>query len=130
MDEPVVPWPFPGDSELDKRSRIARDYRNELHRFAPEHCERMDKAARDLGQGWVAPELVRFDLNDWITVRQAADYLIVSESTIRKWIKQEPPKLDVIVGADGVQRVRVGQLMEVQRDQRERRARRHATPET
>lgn len=127
--EPIVPWPFPGDSALDKARHIARDYRNELHRIAPEHCERMDEQARRLGQGWVAPELVAFDLNDWVTVRQAADYLSVSESTIRKWIRppnQEPPKLAVIVGADGVQRVRVGQLVEIQRDQRERRARRYA----
>jgi hypothetical protein len=126
VDGGRVPWPFPGDSELDKARRIARDYRNELHRIAPEHCARMDEQARRLGQGWVTPQLATIDLDDWITVREAAEYLSLSESAIRKMINRSSAKLNAIVGDDGIQRVRVAQLVDIQREQRERRAGRRA----
>jgi hypothetical protein len=125
---PDVPWPFPGDSELDKARRVARDYRTELMRVDPELCARMDDAARRLGQDWVTPQLALVDANTVITVAEAAEYMCLSESAIRKWMKDLPgrvKRLNVFVGDDGIQRVSVGQLMEIQREQRVRRIQRH-----
>lgn len=122
----IVPWPFPGDSELDKARHIARDYRAELARIAPELCGRLDAAACRLGQHWVTPQLAVVDTNTTVTIAEAADYLAVSESAIRKWINRPPKKLDAFTGDDGLQRVSVSQLIDIQREQRERRARRHA----
>lgn len=124
----VVPWPYPGDSELDKARWIARWYRAEVARLDPELCARLDDAASRLGQGWVTPALAVVDQHSLVTVADAADYLCVSKSAIWKWINPpagRPKRLDATTGDDGLQRVSVGQLLDIQREQRERRIRRH-----
>lgn len=85
MTAEVVPWPIPGDSELDKARRVARDYRNELHRIAPEQCARMDEQARRLGQGWVTPQIAHVDLDDFVRAADLSEMVGVSRDVIYQW---------------------------------------------
>lgn len=118
----TVPWPFPGDTELDKARRIARDYRAELHRLAPELCARLDDACRRLGQPWITPQRVQFDMDDWITLAQAAELVGRTPRAVRYWTAGDPPKLPSTVDAHGVRRVQVRALVDLERDMRARRA--------
>jgi len=81
----VVPWPWPGDTDLEKRERIARDYRNELFRIAPAVCAGMDAAAHRLGQHWITPEQVTFDLEAHVDAATLAEYVGLSIDAIYQW---------------------------------------------
>lgn len=85
MTADLIPWPIPGDSELDKARRIAMDYRNELFRLAPAHCEELDAQARRLGQGWVTPQIAYVDLDSFLSARDMADLLGVAVTTVYQW---------------------------------------------
>lgn len=87
MTAAEVPWPWPGDTELDKRTRICHDYRRELRRLDPALCDRMDAAARRLGQHWVAPQLATMDLDSTLPAAEMARYLNgeVTADQIRQW---------------------------------------------
>lgn len=119
----TVPWPFPGDNEVDKARRVARDYRSALERVAPELCQQLDEAARRLGQRWVTPELIRFELDDYITLAEAAELVYRTTRAVRYWVAGDNPKLASIVDRRGVRRVRVRDLIDLERDMRTRRTR-------
>lgn len=118
----VVPWPVPGDTALDKARTIAREYRTALRRTNPEMCDQLDDAARRLGQAWITPELVRFDDDDWITIAEAAELVSRTPRAVRYWTTSDPPKLDSITDNHGVKRVLVKDLIDLERDMRQRRA--------
>ena len=82
-----VPWPWPGDTELDKRTRICHDYRRELRRLDPDLCDRMDAAAHRLGQHWVSPQRATLDLDSQLPAAEMARHLNgeVSAEQIRQW---------------------------------------------
>jgi hypothetical protein len=82
-----VPWPWPGDTELDKRTRICHDYRLALRRLDRDMCDRMDAAAHRLGQHWVAPVPATLDLEAMLPAAEMARYLHheVRADQIRQW---------------------------------------------
>jgi len=86
-DQAEVPWPWPGDTELDKRTRICHDYRRELRRLDRDLCDRMDAAACRLGQHWVAPRPATLDLDGMLPAAEMARYLNgeVKADQIRQW---------------------------------------------
>jgi hypothetical protein len=118
----TVPWIHPGDGPVDKARWIARQYRHELNRLDPDLCRHLDEASRRLGQTWITPELVRFDDDDWITIAEAAELVFRTPRAVRYWTTSTPPKLDSITDNKGVKRVRVKDLIDLERDLRERRA--------
>lgn len=120
----TVPWPWPGDTELEKRERVARDYRNELNRIAPDVCARMDAAAHRLGQHWITPAPITYDLGDWITIKEAATMVGRTPRAVRYWTAGEHPRLTTITDDDGIKRVRVRDLIDLEADLRRRRANR------
>ena len=76
------PWPWPGDTPCERARRVA----NSLLALLPEP----DRAAailqaRAVGETWLGPDLLRWDVNDLVTTNQAAEILHVNPSTIRKW---------------------------------------------
>ena len=87
MTAAEVPWPWPGDTELDKRTRICHDYRRELRRLNPDLCDRMDAAAHRLGQHWVSPQRATLDLDSTLPAAEMARHLNgeVSAEQIRQW---------------------------------------------
>lgn len=81
----TVPWPFPGDTEVDKARRVARDYRGALADIAPDLCARIDAAARRLGQTWIAPQLAILELDDYVPAYQLAEHVGVKVDVIYQW---------------------------------------------
>lgn len=83
---PVNPWPFPGDSTLERARRIAQSYRRALLSVAPDLCDQLDQRAAALGQGWVRPlDTDVVDLDEELTAEQIGELLSVSPRTVRKW---------------------------------------------
>ncbi|MCP2168120.1 helix-turn-helix domain-containing protein [Goodfellowiella coeruleoviolacea] len=116
------PWPWPEDSTLDRARRVAGQYRESLSKVDPDECARIDAAVIRLGQGWVVPQPVTADMDDLLTVDQAAEYAGVRLRTIDEWRRRG---LVVVTTPDGV-RVTPRALAEYQRSRRERRASRVA----
>lgn len=78
-------WPFPGDSPVVRARRIALAYRVRLAEVDPEGCERLDQQVRRWGQNWAVTQLHHFDLDDWLSVREAADLASVQTRQIAAW---------------------------------------------
>lgn len=85
MSASTKPWPFPGDSELARARRVAREYRQQLHTVNPSVCLAVDRKMAEYGETWVLPRLVVHDLDDWLTVAQACDLAAVKPATLRQW---------------------------------------------
>lgn len=120
-----VPWPFPGDTEVDKARRVARDYRGALARHAPEVCAQLDSAARRLGQNWVAPSRADLDLNAELAPARLAEYLAgeVTANQISQWGSRN--KIRRRTDRDGHTVYRVGDVLDELARQRRARAERH-----
>ena len=78
-------WPYPGDSPLAKARRIARAYREIAARADPEATTELDQRIVGWGEVWIAPRMVRFDLDDWLSPADAADIAAVSIAALRQW---------------------------------------------
>jgi hypothetical protein len=127
MDDPEVPWPWPGDTELDKRTRICHDYRRELRRLDPDLCDRMDAAACRLGQHWVAPRPATLDLDSTLSAAEMARYLNheVTADQIRQWgarHAQGKPGIPRHTDRHGHTVYRLGDILDHLADQRRTRA--------
>lgn len=126
----AVPWPFPGDTDVDKARRVARDYRGALADVAPDVCAQLDDAARRLGQAWVAPAHADLDLEATLTPARLAEYLAgeVTANQISQWGSRN--KIPRRVDRDGhtVYRVRdvLDELARQRRARAERQSRHHA----
>jgi hypothetical protein len=78
-------WPNPEDSQSDRDRAIAHSYRAELLEVAPERCEVLDRAARELGQHWIAPLPDTSNPGELVSTERAAELMGLDESTIRSW---------------------------------------------
>jgi hypothetical protein len=129
MTTAEVPWPWPGDTETDKARRICWDYRRELRRLNPELCDRMDAAARRLGQHWVAPQPATLDLNAALPAAEMARYLNheVTADQIRQWgtrHAQGRPGVPRLTNRRGHTVYRLGDILDHLAQQRRARAER------
>jgi hypothetical protein len=122
MIEPPVPWPWPGDTELDKTRRVFHDYRREFRRIAPDVVARLDAAARRLGQYWVAPTRADLDLEATLPAADMARHLggDLTADRIRQWGARGhvPRRTD----RDGRTVYRIGDILDHLADQRRARA--------
>jgi hypothetical protein len=110
-------WPNPGDSQQDIDRAIAAAYRAELLEVAPGRCAVLDRAARELGQHWVAPLPEDMDLDEHVPTKKAARLLGVEESTIRSWGAR--PWVPVVRYPDGWD---LRELLAYRKSQADRRA--------
>ena len=78
-------WPDPGDSAVDRARQIAYSYRQLAHEVAPERCEALDRAARYLGEVWIAPQIQTIADGELVSTAYAAELLGVDEATTRSW---------------------------------------------
>lgn len=76
-------WPFPADTATQRARRIALSYRAHLHSVAPELCAELDAAAAEFGETWLVPT-PRFEVSDFLSAREVADYLCVTVGAVRK----------------------------------------------
>jgi hypothetical protein len=82
-------WPNPDDTQQEIDRAIAGSYRAALLEEAPARCLVLDRAARALGQHWIAPLPDDTQPGDRVTTLKAAQLLGVEESTIRSWGSRE-----------------------------------------
>lgn len=113
------PWPWPGDSPLDRRSRVARTYREALAEADPARCAQLDESARRLGQGWVLPSVLDHQADDLLTAPEVAEMCNVQPATVRQWRNRGLPAVRT---PDGL-RYRVADVMDYHAQRRYRRAR-------
>src|SRR6476646_5312852 len=78
-------WPDPADSAVDRARAIAHSYRNLALELAPDRAEVLDRAARELGEHWVAPLLDTIAEGELVSTRRAAELMGVAEATVRSW---------------------------------------------
>lgn len=119
----VPPWPWPGDSELEKRERIARDYRNALHALDPAYCAQLDNAYRRLGQRWITPELATIDLTAVVPAWHLAEIIGVKPHVIYQWAHRGHI---TPLGPKGRPVYLVREAIDYHAELRERRIKRHA----
>lgn len=113
-------WPDPSDNQLDISRALLYSYRQALMDENPLRCQRLDEAARELGQAWVAPSATDPQVGERVTTEQAADLLGLSPATIRGWVSKS--SIPISRGADGL--LDVAELLEYRASQRRRRGHR------
>src|SRR6266571_1876209 len=112
------PWPWPGDSPLDRARRVARSYRDALRHADPALCARLDHHSRALGQHWIVPRPLDHEPDDLLDAHAVADMCDVQINTVRVWHSRG---LRAITTPDG-QRFRVGDVLDYHQQRRYRRA--------
>ena len=112
------PWPWPGDTPLDRARRVARTYRDNLNNLDPALCAQLDQRCRDLGQGWIEPQALAHGPDDLLTAEEVADMCNVQPSTVRQWKHRGLP---VVTTVDGP-RYRTGDVLTYHSERRVRRA--------
>lgn len=76
------PWPWPGDTQLQRARLIANSL---LHYLSPEDQADMVARAHALGQTWLGPTEITFDNEDVVPTSTAARIVHVTAKTIRSW---------------------------------------------
>lgn len=100
------PWPWPGESAVKRRERVAQSYRAVLERLAPAQCAELDAQMLTYGQGWVVPRVLAYGPDDLLSVELAADYASCAVKTAYVWIARGLPHVRT---PDGI-RVRFSDL--------------------
>jgi hypothetical protein len=106
---------------------VARDYRQALLQADPAACRAVDqRIVHDLGQDWLTPTLASLNLDEWVTIPEAADYVGLTPAAVYKWVYRNT--LEGRTGADRRLRVRLGAVLDTNAEYRRRRAERRADP--
>lgn len=114
------PWRWPADSPVERAQRVARSYREALLTVDPVRCHALDAEMIRLGQRWVrAVKAEELDLEELLTVREAADLCQVLPSTIAQWRRRGLR----VTGTDMGPRYRVRDLVDYRTRLRLRRIR-------
>lgn len=109
-------WPWPKDTALDRRTCIARQYRQDLMEIDPERCAARDRMMAELGETWIVPVVKTTD-EARLRLSECAAQLGVKPGTLWQWANRGVVPRE----ADGR-----FDLAAVQRALAERRARRTA----
>jgi hypothetical protein len=117
-------WPNPADTPLDRARSVARTILAELAKLDPDHATRVAEGINALGEQWLIPQPGPYRPDEWVTLEEAAQYTGGTRDMIYKWATREPRRLDTTKDNRGRIYVQVGQVLEVQREQRIRRAQR------
>jgi excisionase family DNA binding protein len=121
-------WPWPGDSQLDRARRTARSYRDALQQADPAAVVDLDKQLiDDYGQTWLAPTALTLDLDDWITISEAAELVGLTKGAVYQWLHRR--QLKGRKGPDKRLRVQAVDVLAVNRQQRQQRLKRVTQPE-
>ena len=77
-------WPWVGDSPMVIVRRVAGAYRARLAEVDEASCALLDEQMVKWGQGWVVVRLFTFDLDDWLSARDAAELACVQVRQIAR----------------------------------------------
>jgi hypothetical protein len=117
-------WPWPGDTPLDRARRIALSFRNALYEISPDAAMAIDDQVTGWGELWVVPAIETVDLDDWVTVDVAASHVGLTAKAVYNWVYTRD--LESKTGNDKRLRVKLRDVLEMNRDLRERRIARQA----
>lgn len=113
-------WPWPGDTQLDRARRVARSYREALLNHFPDDAMDLDEKFVAWGEIWVAPQRSEVDLEEWVTVDVAAQHVGLTPKAIYAWVYKDT--IEGRKGRDRRLRVKLGDVLEVSRELRRKRA--------
>jgi len=116
------PWPWPGDSALDKARRTARSYREALLTADPQACAHLDAQMTACGQRWLVPTPAHTQLDDFVTLDIAGEHVGLTADAVRKWVVRG--KLKAHRDDHNRLTVRLRDALDVNAEHREARARR------
>jgi hypothetical protein len=92
----MTDWPWP-DDRFERRSRVARMYRDRLADADAEACAEMDEIMAAYGQTWVF-DRPAVPPDALLTIAEVAEWADVSKRTVEKWV--ERGRLERRVNAD------------------------------
>lgn len=123
------PWPWRGDSAVDRARRVAQSYRAALADTDPARCAALDAEMTRLGQAWVKPLLAQVELDDFVTLAEAAHLVGMTKDAVYKWTVHRgarAPMLDTRENDDGQITVCIRDVLRVNAEHRRRRAERRS----
>lgn len=83
----TMPWPYPEDDRFERRSRIARMYRDRLLDTDAAACSELDAALLAYGQNWIV-DTQYIPPETEMTAEQVAEWADVSKRTVQKWVER------------------------------------------
>lgn len=80
-------WPWPEDDRFERRTRVARMYRDRLADLDATACAELDEIMNAYGQSWIidGPYIPPETL---LTEQQVAEWADVSRRTVQKWVER------------------------------------------
>jgi hypothetical protein len=123
------PWPWRGDSAVERARRVAQSYRAALAELDRERCTAIDTQMIRLGQEWVKPLLARIDLDDFVTLARAGELVGLTKDAVYKWTVNRgarPPMLHTRRDDNGQITVCIRDVLRVHAEHRKRRAERRS----
>lgn len=82
---PAERWPWPEDTGLERREKIARSYRDALRQVAPEDAERLDAMAAAVGQTWVLTTRRQLPDDELLDTAAVAEHFDVDVRIVDQW---------------------------------------------
>ncbi len=83
--EPMLPWPIPGDTQLDQARTIARDLWRHLERIDPRMAQKLAARYQRFSVTWLTSRLDTYDEAVWLTTEDVAKLGSVSARAVRMW---------------------------------------------
>ncbi len=113
-------WPWPGDTPLDRARRAALSYRQALLERYPDAAMELDDQFTGWGEHWVSPAIEHIDLESWVTIDVAASHVGLTAKAVYQWVYNGD--LPAKKCNDKRVRVKLMDVLDVNRDLRQRRA--------
>jgi hypothetical protein len=105
----VGKWPNEKDRPVDRARQVAAEYRRALAIADPDACAAIDSAAVAAGETWVSPTVAIHDLDDLVSVADAAEMCARSVRWVYAWIAKDRTNR---VKGDSPTRVRIGDVLD------------------
>lgn len=115
------PWPWPEDTPIVRRERVAWGYREALSKTDPHLARQIDQRCAEWGQTWILGDRQRLDDDALLTTDEVADHFDVRPRTVDQWHHRDG--LPAVHTPDGI-RYRYGAVLGFYRDRRRRWRRR------
>lgn len=111
-------WPYPGDAPVVVARKVALAYRGALEQVAPSVASDLDARMAAMGQTWVRPRVLTFELDALVGRTDAADVASVPPKVIDQW--RSRGRLTGRQDRHGVWKYRVSDVLAVSKNVRTR----------
>jgi hypothetical protein len=104
-------WPIAGARPVDRARDVARTCWEALHRVDPDAANLIAQSAAEVGEQWLTPQIARHDLDDLVSVSEAAELAGRSVRWTYEWVAGDRDHRAVL-GPDRRIQVRVRDVLE------------------